>query len=388
MSRALIDRMRAERDQHVELAETLLTRQEESGELSDVDAANLAAATERASVLNDRIRGIVETDLARAETDDMLARLLGRRDEPGSSTDQPGRPQVTRLGAAFTGSDAFTRYQQAPLGTSGRWTTELALITREDVNGTPVAGTFRKPDAALPTARTPLLDAMGYQPVGGMAVDWVEWPVDVPVAGVVAEGAVKPEATYAPVVRSGVLDTYAHHVPITRQALLDSARIQAVVEGALVTGVRRAAELAAAAKLNAAAIPTVTAGATLLEAIRVGMAEVEDAGWDPAVVVMNPADYADVDISLLGRTLQGAAVQSTVWGLRVIASGQITAGSALVGDLASAATYLDRGQVQVYITDSHASEFTSNILRILAEANGLTVVERADALRKVAPTAP
>ena len=46
----------------------------------------------------------------------------------------------------------------------------------------------------------------------------------------------------------------------------------------------------------------------------------------------------------------------------------ITAGTAYVGDFHAGATLFDRGVTNVFLSDSHASLFISNILVILAEA--------------------
>jgi hypothetical protein len=59
-----------------------------------------------------------------------------------------------------------------------------------------------------------------------------------------------------------------------------------------------------------------------------------------------------------------------------------------VADSKSAFLYLDRGQMGVTITDSHASEFVSGIYRLKAEARGLVVVQRAGAVAKCAKGTP
>ena len=70
----------------------------------------------------------------------------------------------------------------------------------------------------------------------------------------------------------------------------------------------------------------------------------------------------------MGATVGGPVQQQTFWGLRAVAVGAITAGTAYVGDFSTGATLFDRGVTNVFLSDSHASLFISNILVILAEA--------------------
>jgi HK97 family phage major capsid protein len=56
-----------------------------------------------------------------------------------------------------------------------------------------------------------------------------------------------------------------------------------------------------------------------------------------------------------------------VWGLPVVATVAIAAGTALVGAFAEAATLWRKQGVRILMSDSHDVNFTKNILVILAE---------------------
>ena len=71
----------------------------------------------------------------------------------------------------------------------------------------------------------------------------------------------------------------------------------------------------------------------------------------PSAAVVNPG---------VGRRRSGGCGRSP--------AAAITAGKAYVGDFAAGATLFDRGVTNVFLSDSHASLFISNILVILAEA--------------------
>ena len=71
---------------------------------------------------------------------------------------------------------------------------------------------------------------------------------------------------------------------------------------------------------------------------------------------------------------------ATFWGLTPVAAASITAGKAYVGDFQQGATLFDRGVTNVFLSDSHASLFISNILVILAEARTKSVVTDGPAI--------
>jgi hypothetical protein len=377
MSKALIKRLRDERESARKSADTLLAKMESGSDLSEAESSNLEALVKSASDLDARIADLTKTEMARMEAEALDAKFDQATREFASV--QVTEPESTSLADAFVNSEIFANYAKAPAGNSGVFESSYALIKTEDGSGNRLPGVARVRDAALPVRTTPLLDALGYEPVSSNSIDWIEWPLSAPVAGVVLEGAVKPEATYAPALRAGTLDKIAHHIPITREALEDIARARAIVSGALLDGVRAKAEADAAAALVAATLPTAE-HETLLGAIRVGVAECQMAGFQPRTVVVNPLDYAEIDIDLLTLTLNGARRESPVWGLTVVPAGAVAAGTAYVGDFNAGMTLFDRQVTSLYITDSHASEFTSNILRLLAEARMKSIVTRPEAI--------
>ena len=56
----------------------------------------------------------------------------------------------------------------------------------------------------------------------------------------------------------------------------------------------------------------------------------------PASVVLNPADLAAIDISIMGSTMGGPQLNNSVWGLNFIPASGVAVGTAYVGDLGSA----------------------------------------------------
>lgn len=346
--------------------------------LSEADEANLTDLKTQLGSLDSRIGELAEFDDANTRHE----QLMSRRNLSKVTGDSP----QGSIGTLFAASREFDAYKRSGfVGDMPMFSTEFTLV--ESVNGSdaPYAGVSQVRDAANPAFRTPILDSFAREVTSTNNVWWLEWGAD-PVAQVVAEGAVKPEAAYAPTIREGSLVKWAHHLPVTEEALQDIPRLRSILEGALVRGVRRAAEAAAAATLTGGTYEEAE-GANLIAAVRYAIAGVQDAGYTPSHIYVNPTDYAGLDLEVLAATLNGPSQNTRPWGLTYVSSPAITAGTAYVADAASAFLFLDRNVLQVKMTDSHAEEFVSNIYRLLAEARGKTVIQRAAAVVTATVTA-
>lgn len=388
MSKKLIEKLRKDRDDYTATIERLAAQLEEGTELSEGDTKTLADCRREAAALNSRIGELQEAETARlqavmrdAEFDALQKAAAEHASGRAYTQDRP-----KTLGQRFVESEQFARVVAAGGRVdSGAFNVDFSLIKSTDANDVQIAPIHRAADAALPDYPTPLLDACGFEPVTSTTIDWVEWPVAPPLAGIVAEGAMKPEATYEPVVRTGALDKAAHRIPLTDEFLADNARMKAIVEGALVAGVRLKAEALAAAKIAAATIPAVTHD-TLLKAIRVGVAKVQTLGFRPNAVIVNPMDYAEIDIDLLEATLSGARRESPVWGLVVVPAPAVAEGTAYVGDLKSGVTTYARSAATIDMATQNKDDWEKNIIQLRAEQRVLTVVTRAAALAKATAT--
>jgi HK97 family phage major capsid protein len=375
----------AERDSLTQFATELTERAaREERDLTDTERQSLAEWSERCGDLD----GQLAEYNTQAESMRSYARLRAELEERQGTPDPGGdglavRPAVPAVpasfGARFVESAEFRAYnghgQSAPVALEGFLETR-ALITTTNL---------AIPHFVLPPVEqqfhSVLLSVCGHITVSAGIVDWVEVGPD-PIAQVVAEGAAKPEAAVTFAAKSAALDTIAHWVQITRQALDDAPYVRSLLEGKLRRGLLAKAEADMATAIDAAATLTNAgaAGRPLLESIRQGVGKVQAAGYNPNAVLLNPADYAGLDIAVMGGTTGGPTIGESFWGLTPVASNSITAGKAYVGDFASGATLFDRGVTNVFITDSHAANFISNILVILAEARLKSVVDEPNAI--------
>lgn len=112
-------------------------------------------------------------------------------------------------------------------------------------------------------------------------------------------------------------------------------------------------------------------------------------GLDADGIVINPTDYQNFRLKtdangqyygggfFAGEYGNGTmTAQPPLWGLRTVVTPAITAGTVLVGAFAQAATVYRKGGVRVESTNSHASDFTSNLITTRAEERIALAVRR------------
>jgi HK97 family phage major capsid protein len=339
----------------------------------------------RAETLNKRLgelSGLLEARKASDALDGRLSKTE-KRSQERSGWSVPNE-QVS-FGEAFIRSEQFTEYAGSPRGRMPKL--ELrALPTGLAAMGTAGLDLGKTTvDVQPPTAPTPLLDNINRVQVTSNAIDYVSWAVVAGAAAIVAEGAAKPSIEFGPTVTSDSLDNIAAYTQLTRQLIEDAPSVRDMINNMLVREILREEEEQVATAIGAATLPT-AAGADLLAAIRVGVAEVQTAGYAPNAVLLNPADWADLDNAVMSATLNGPVIRQNFFGLTVIPAPAQTAGTAIVGDFRTGVTQFYRSDVSLYITDSHASTFLSNVFTLLAERRALAAVVRPDALVEVAAT--
>lgn len=384
MSTAVLDKLCTERDETRAAAVAIA----ESDDFNPEDRTYVELRS-RASDLDGRIASLaelIEQQQAADKLDGKLAKAAQQRQQRDDDVQQRGGVQTRETwGEAFVRSDEFRSYR-------GRGTSPIVELDGVQTRALPtgiadlvaagLSGTKYGVDLTPPVAPTPLMDNVTQIQVSGNAIEYVSWAKVAGGAAKVAEKGPKPSAEWAPTVTSDTLDTWAVYTQLTRLLIEDFAAVRSLIDGELRRDVARAEEADAVAVLAAAsgAIPDATVTDDLLAAIRVGIGTVQEAGYTPTAVLLNPADWADMDVAIMGDTLNGPRVNQTFWGLTPIPSSAQTAGTAVVGDFRSAIHHYVRSQIALYITDSHADTFLSNVFTLLAERRGLTAVVRPQAL--------
>lgn len=241
------------------------------------------------------------------------------------------------------------------------------------------------------------------QMTSGNAFDYVQQLTRTNLASPVIETSPKAESTYAWNSVSDTVKTIAHFVNVSRQALDDVPWLQNMLNSELMYGlkVKEETEILAGDGLGqhlngiikqATAYSTGTynvSGDTKLDKLRHMKLQARLAGlatFAPDGIVLNPTDMHTIELikdeaggANKGRYVIGDPKGGTgitlLWGLPVVESDSIAAGTALVGAFGTAAELIDRMAAMVEISWEHASNFTNNIATILNEERiGLAVM--------------
>lgn len=307
---------------------------------------------------------------------------------PQAKTDET--PKARSLGEAFTQSTQYRASMAAGVNSVQR----AVIDTRAFVSSEYPSEATRVPGIQAPNRDTPLtiLDLIDRQSVSTNAIEWVQEVEFTNGAAEVAEGKVKPESKFGFELKQDVMAQIAHWVDITRAALADETQLQGYINGRLTYGLEK--------RLNAQVLNgdgttpnlrgilttpgiglyTGTAGDDSLIQIRKARTVAELSEYVPDGVVLHPSDWEDVELShnangtfrLVTSVADGGTPR--VWGLTVISTVNMTAGTFLVGGFREGATLWERTGIEIYVTDSDADKFRFNILTLLAEKRaGLSV---------------
>jgi HK97 family phage major capsid protein len=209
-------------------------------------------------------------------------------------------------------------------------------------------------------------------------------------------GGYKPEGVWAFERRSTTVKTIAEWVPVTKRALSDFAALEGLINDELVADLRETEEtqiLNGAGTgenllgiLNTSGIQTQAKGTDdTFTAFRRALTKARATGRVvPNAILLNPAQMEELDLAKDGNDrfygagpFNPAGIRS-LWGIALIESEAVPAGTALVGDFTKAVLW-DREQATVTMTDSHNDFFTRNLVAILAEERLAFAVTRPTA---------
>lgn len=390
--------LQAERDSLTRAATGITeTAASESRDVTEAERASIATMAERCAAIDSQLVTFSAQLDSQRRYAELRSALEGADDPPAHGNDGGGLAvrggaeivDMRSWGRRFVESEQFRSYDghgsTSPVRVPGIFT-RAPIDTGSNFGFNNFPYVFTQP---RPTITTPLLDAVGKVTTNSIVVQWLVEPGVYPPAEVVAEGALKPEAPIDITTATGALKTYAHYKGVTRQALADIPQIQSIIETQLQGGIFAKLEADIAAALAAAAFGSIDAPAAadggMLAGIRQAVAMVQTQGFPNAnAVLLNPADWAGLDLDVMAATNNGPTSGAPFWGLRPIASNAIPVGTQYVGDVATAVTLFEDGAASVYMSDSHADYFVRNILVILAEVMALPLVTQAGALVKVA----
>lgn len=383
------------------------TPEEETALLARAD--QIVASIEQANTRDARRRALVGALPPGDPQPTPPGQPAGQRQQPGMQPDERGNEHPLTVAEGFVRSEALTRYRAH--GLRG----QFAFEHRAAPAGTVTTGTHLPQNTRVPgiipnNPDFPLLVAnlLDRQTSDGTTLEYLRdtsGPVSTwSAAAVVAEGGDKPKSgPFTFDLISTSLKTVAHWVPITRQAADDDSQLMGYINGRLTYGLEFKQDreiltgngstqmqgILTTSGIGAYQPPTGNTDAKLIT-VRKAKTQGELAMYPPDAVVMNPVDWQDIELDtdangqfrvITSVTDSGAPMR--IWGLVVVTTVAMAAGTALLGGYRMGATLWERQGITILMTDSHADYFTANTLVILAERRANVAVHTPQAFVKV-----
>jgi HK97 family phage major capsid protein len=313
------------------------------------------------------------------------------------------------IGAQFVASDGFkamqegraqaTKFEVKTTLTNATINMVQPLVAPEHI-GTPYH---------LPERQLSVWDAL---PKGRTGSNIIAWPRETytnnagPQIGTSSpqaytEGGTKPESAFSYTQVTRPVQTIAHFLPVSTQFMEDTDGMESYLNNRLVYGLREELEdqalLGTGANGNLSGLVTEatafaaespdTTGSRDLDILRSAIRQLQIQNYSPSHFVINPADWYAIDIVKVNagtddRYIIGnpaATLAPRVWGLPVIVSNAITAGTFLLGDFNNGAMVFEKSGISFQAAYQDASNFRQNLVTLRAEARLALCVWRTEA---------
>lgn len=330
-----------------------------------------------------------------AEVEQRLARA-GNGGEEGQKS----------IGEQFVESEGFKSFADSKFAKSARGadmkvkatltsaTTDAAGSIGAGINETRLSGIV-----ALPQRRMTVRDLITQGRMDGNALEYVREKGFVNNAAPVAEGAAKPSSDMQLELITTSAKVIAHWMKASKQVLDDVAQLRSIIDQRLLYGLAYVEEtqllngdgtgqnlLGIIPQAEDYAVPagfTEPTPVTSIDILRIAMLQAALAEYPATGHVLNPIDWAGIETTKDGEgryiigNPQGTA-QPTMWGLPVVSTQAIAAGTFLTGAFRLGAQLFDRWDARVevgYVND----DFTKNLVTILAEERLALAVYRPEA---------
>ena len=309
--------------------------------------------------------------------------------------------QEKSIGSQFVESEGFKRLIESG-GRKGRASFDVkANITSSTTNAAGSAGALvdstRLPGILGIAERTlTIRDLIMTGNMDGNLLEYVRETGFTNNAGMVAEGAAKPQSDLKFDMVNTSPKVIAHYIKASRQILDDAAQLKSYIDGRLRYGLKHKEEmqllngdgtgqnlLGIIPQATAYLSPITMASATKIDKLRLAMLQAVLAEYPASGHVLNPIDWADIELTkdTTGNYIlanpQGT-VQPTMWGLPVVQTQAIASGKFLTGAFNMGAQVFDRWQSRVEVATENEDDFIKNMVTILCEERLALAVYRPE----------
>lgn len=288
-------------------------------------------------------------------------------------------------GAQFVKSDSYKAFQS---GAQQKARIEVKnTLTGDDTTVAPDRRPGIVPGA---TNRLTIESLYSHIPTTSNAIEFTKEASFTNSAAEAAEAAAKAESALTWSLVNQPVSTVAHWIKISRQLAMDNTALAAYVEARMRYGVQRKVETQLVSgngtapnisgfldtgNFTAHGYADAALGSALkkLVLVRKIIADLEVAGYEPDAIVLNPADWATIEIDLLTSAVNAVRVtyteagQPMLWGVPVVKSVGMAADTFAVGNFRQHGHIYDREGVVVQMSESDSDNFTKNLITLRAE---------------------
>ena len=241
-------------------------------------------------------------------------------------------------------------------------------------------------------------------PTSSNAIEFTKENAFTNNAAEAAEGAAKAESALTWTLVNMPISTVAHWIKISRQLAMDNVALAAYVDNRMRYGVQRKIEtqlcvgdgsapniagIFKSGNYTAHGYLSGALGSTLarLVLIRKMIADSWAAGYPAEAILLNPVDFANIEIELM-TTAAGAtrvAVDTggvmRLFGVPIVQSVGVTADTVAVGAFSQAYQIHNREGVVIEMSESDSDNFTKNLVTVRAERRLALATEVPGAVR-------
>lgn len=250
---------------------------------------------------------------------------------------------------------------------------------------------------ADPNRRMTIRDLITPGRMDGNALEYVRETGFTNNAGMVAEGAAKPQSDIKFDLVTTTAKVIAHHAKASRQILDDVSQLASYIDGRLRYGLAYKEEtqllngdgvgqnlLGIVPQATAYSAPITLTSPTSIDVLRLAMLQATLAEYPATGHVMNPIDWAWIETlkDTEGRYIIGnrqGSISPTLWGLPVVTTQAMTQDKFLTGAFRLGAQVFDRWQARVEIATENEDDFVKNLVTMLCEERLALAVYRPEA---------
>jgi HK97 family phage major capsid protein len=302
------------------------------------------------------------------------------------------KPRILTFGQQFTQSESFKNFAS---GGAARARIEIKNTILGDEGGPGGITPVQQPNRVVSRGEVPLgiRDILPRGVTTANAIAGIREVSTVNNAAETAEGALKPESDIVLGEYTVPIRTIATVIKLSKQIMDDAPAVASYIdnklryfvneriEKQLVIGNGTAPNISGLLDTGNFTAYTATAGDTLVDAVNRAKYAMWAAGYRPDAVVVNPADWgamertrADAGAGAYLYGMPGQSAQMNAFGVEVVLSAYVPAGTFLIGAFRVATMLWEREGVTVEAFEQDEDNVQRNLVTVRAEARlGLEV---------------